>query len=542
MMNPTTPFNLLDEPWIRVRTLDGSVEERSLLGVLESAHELKSLAGEIPTQDAAVLRLLEAVLLGAVRTPRPRPRPKSVVLWSEWWEAGRLPMDAVGPYCDSFRDRFDLLHPIQPFMQVANLTTESGKTSGLSKLITEVPAGHQYFTTRAASEVESLTFAEAARWLVHCQAFDPAGIKTGALGDNRVKGGKGYSLGYPAWAGNLGVLIAEGATLFETLMLNLPLGVIIADFDLPIWEREPLTAAVQATHEFPTGPADLFTWASRRIRLVVTDQHVTDVQISNGDRLGPQNLFTHEPMTAWQHSANQTKTAGNDVQMPVMHRPERQLWQGLGSLLAADSQVKGVRAGVLEWLHHLIQEGALEPTYPVRLNAVGLEYGTQNSVVVGSVDDRLHAHVAALTDPVLVAAAVDAAARAGDGVLALAKLASNLALASGGDPNAPRQAAFELGYSLLDAPYRRWLADLVDPDTVEASLQRWGVTARRVLAAAGSRLRHDAGPIALVGRQVPKHGSDATQHLDAALAEIWFLASLTKALVPHNPQPAEVNA
>ena len=55
-------FNLLYEPWIRVMRPDASVEEVTLPDALIHAHEYLSLAGEMPTQDVAMLRLLLAVL------------------------------------------------------------------------------------------------------------------------------------------------------------------------------------------------------------------------------------------------------------------------------------------------------------------------------------------------------------------------------------------------------------------------------------------------------------------------------------------------
>ena len=51
-------FNLLDEPWVRVLCADCTVREVSLTEALLHAHEYKGLAGELPTQDVAVLRLL----------------------------------------------------------------------------------------------------------------------------------------------------------------------------------------------------------------------------------------------------------------------------------------------------------------------------------------------------------------------------------------------------------------------------------------------------------------------------------------------------
>lgn len=55
-------FNLLDEPWIRVVRPDAAEVEVSLTEALLGAHTYTDLAGELPTQDVAVLRLLLAVL------------------------------------------------------------------------------------------------------------------------------------------------------------------------------------------------------------------------------------------------------------------------------------------------------------------------------------------------------------------------------------------------------------------------------------------------------------------------------------------------
>ena len=65
-------FNLLTEPWIRVRLRDNTVREVSLTEALVSAQDYVDLAGEMPTQNAAVLRLLLAVLFTAGSYPRIR--------------------------------------------------------------------------------------------------------------------------------------------------------------------------------------------------------------------------------------------------------------------------------------------------------------------------------------------------------------------------------------------------------------------------------------------------------------------------------------
>jgi CRISPR system Cascade subunit CasA len=537
MTAPPT-FDLLEQPWIKVRTLDGTVEERSLRATLAGASGLRSLAGEVPTQDAAVLRLLLAVILGATRPVYPRSDNECLDLFEGWWEQEALPMELLDPYLERVHNRFDLLHPKTPFYQVADLTTSTGKRTGLGKLIADLPPNLPFFTTRGAAETQSLSLPEAARWLVHCQAFDPSGIKTGAVGDDRVKGGKGYPFGYPAWAGNLGLVIAEGRTLAETLVLNVPWWMSGPD-DLPVWERPPQGPAADTHHPTPRGPADLFTWSSRRLRLWLTEQRVTDVQISNGDRLAPQNLHPFESMSAWRHSKAQSR-GGVDVLLPVTHAPSRRVWEGLGPLVQKAAVLgNGLPAPVVDWLERLRNAQALPSDYQVDLSIVGLAYGTQNATITGAVDDRLTASVAALTEPVLVQAVVDAAASARRGVTELANLAGNLDRAAGGDGNA-RDRTFEVGYSLLDGPFRAWIRTLDDPEDVAARRTDWALTASALLRKAGDRLVGDAGPAALVGRPVRRLGSDQAELLDAGLAHIWFRAGLAKTFPEATQQRPEV--
>lgn len=521
-------FQLLDEPWIKVRRASGEVSELSVTELIHSAPGVKAIAGEIPTQDVAVLRLVIAILFASTKGDHPRTFSEAARDWASWWTSGQLPEKQILDYLERYRDRFDLFHPSKPFFQVAGLHTESGRASGLSKLIADVPDGHQYFTTRAGTQLESLSYAEAARWLVHCQAFDPAGIKTGAAGDRRVKGGKGYSMGYPAFAGNLGIVVIEGDNLFETLLLNLPLGSQRDPSDAPVWERE-LGPGVSSTHPLPVGPADVLTWPSRRVLLHPRDGRVVDVQISNGDPLGPQDQMRNEPMASWRKSAAQTKKAGRDVYMPVTHSPERRIWQGLEALLVS---IPGSshRAPVLDWLAEM-QDEVLPVDKRVGFRTVGVEYGTQASSIVGVVDDRLDAQVIGLTDEAIVRAAANGASRVSHAVVAFANLASNLALASGGESDPPRKAAFEYAYSLLDGPFRAWVAGLDDRNATVESLESWGSTAQRILSAAGRELIAQAGPAAVVGRAVAKLGSDTNQLIDAGLAERWFQGALRKALL-----------
>lgn len=525
MSRPT--FDLITEPWIRVRFSTGETTEVSLHDAFARAHQIKAIAGELATQDVAILRLLLAILR------RSHPDAQGTEAWGELWRSGRFDLDRVAAYLAGYRERFDLLHPETPFYQVADLRTAKGEFTDLTRLVADVPPGHQYFTTRAGSALHSMEFSEAARWIVHCQAFDPSGIKSGAVGDDRVKGGKGYPIGV-AWCGWLGLVVIEGTTLFETLLLNLPIGPDDSDpaVDRPVWERPAHTPAVEG-RAYPSGPADLQTWQSRRIRLGHDGTKATAVLIANGDPLHPRNRHHEETMTGWRRSEAQMKALGTreDVFMPREHRPERAVWRGLGGLLATGEEASTARPGRwLLWLEALRDDGELSDGVPVAVRTIGVHYGSQSSVIGDITDDALRLSVATLDSPDLRVLAVDAVRDADTAVRQLGLLGAELVEAAGGSGDAighARGVARERGYEALDVPYRTWVRDLrADTDTDDARLG-WQRLIYDVIRSVAADLIRSAGEAAWIGREVSRGAT--TIYLDAAVAEIAFHRQLRTA-------------
>ena len=524
-------FNLLDQPWLLARDLDGHVFELSILDTIRRSDRLAGLAGDVPTQVFALTRLLLAVLHGALRGP------VTVDDWETLWAADRLPVDDVENYLELHRDRFDLFHPAMPFMQVAGLRTAKGEISDLSKLIADVPNGHRFFANRMGADL-SLSYAEAARWLVHCHAFDPSGIKSGALGDDRVKGGRGYPIGV-AWSGLLGGIVPEGRTLRETLLLNLiprDLGDSGRDPgpDVPVWEREQLGPAEQLPDQLvPPGPVALFTWQSRRVRLHADGGRITGVLICNGDTLTPQNMHTTETHTAWRRSKAQEKKHGRPlVYMPLEHRVERVIWRGLEAMLPDNSRSQGkdaaprLSAAVTEWLSYLSTERLIEATYPVRMRTIGMTYGSNSSVTEEIIDDTLsiQAILVAQQAAELKGAAVASVEAADSAARALGHLAANLARAAGGAPDGPTARAVESAYAELDPMFRSWLSDL-GPDTDPLDCQtQWHRRADAAIRPLGAELVAAAPPAGWVGR---KHDGRlyTTSHADS-----WFRKEIREAL------------
>jgi CRISPR system Cascade subunit CasA len=526
-------FDLTAEPWIPVLGLDGSVHELSPVDVFARSEELVAIGGELPTQGFALTRLLLAILHRAVKGPEERAD------WAELWRSPGLPMDHVVRYLGEWRHRFNLCSTEAPFFQTAGLATARGEVSGLEKLIADVPNGHPYFTTRAGGALRSIGFSEAARWVVHAQAFDPSGIKAGAVGDPRVKGGRGYPIGI-GWAGNLGGILVQGTTLRDTLLLNLlpyrepTLGLAWDEpaGDLPLWERAPVTAAVERENAAPRGPADLYTWPSRRIRLAGGADGVTGVLIANGDPLPVQDAHTFEPMSAWRRSEAQAKKLGRPlVYMPREHSVDRAFWRGLSAMLPRGSAQRANGAATLapamsEWLA-LLQVHQLVPAdFVVRARAVGIAYGSMNSVVSELIDDELSLTVAVLQaeHPALGLTAVSAVTAAEDAVKGLGTLARHLQEAAGGDGEGAADRARELGFAALDTPFRRWLADLAAGTDVVEVETRWHRTVRRTVRGLADELLDAATEAAWRGRVVNK------RHLDSSLADVFFSSTLGKAV------------
>jgi CRISPR system Cascade subunit CasA len=529
-------FDLVHDPWLRVRDLDGNADELGILRTLGTAHRLAGISGDIPTQTFALVRLLLAVLHGALGGPRDDDA------WEELWAAERLPLELIADYLARHRSRFDLFHPETPFLQVADLHTASGGTSGMAALIADVPNGRPFFTTRLGPDL-SLTYAEAARWLVHSHAFDISGIKSGAVGDDRVKGGKGYPIGV-AWSGLLGGVLLEGKTLKETLLLNL----VASDVrdparDLPAWEREPVgPAEEQEGGRTPTGPVDLYTWQSRRIRLFPAHGRVRDALVANGERLTPQNLHGAEPHTAWRRSEAQEKKLSRPlVYMPREHDPERAVWRGLQSLLPRGTATQKGEAsarlapGVLQWLGHLSVEDMIVKDHVVRVRTIGMIYGSNNSVVDEVIDDALsmRALLARQDAEQLVGVATACVEAAELAARALGNLAANLAAAAGGDGAGPRTRALESAFAELDAPFRSWLLGIgADSDYTDVQIA-WHHTAYGLIRGLAKDLQRRAPLNAWAGRQV------RGRRLTPAHADKQFRDDLRKALpFAHTEQAA----
>ena len=166
-------FNLLDKPWIRVMLPDFTQKELSLTDVLLKAHEIRDLAGELPAQDTAVLRLLLAVLHtvfsrsdengDAYEIKEP---DEALRRWGALWNEGSFPEIPVRRYLEEQHDRFWLFDPERPFFQVPGIAGTDYAAAKLNGALSESNNKTRLFPPCAGEGKAALSYAEAARWLL----------------------------------------------------------------------------------------------------------------------------------------------------------------------------------------------------------------------------------------------------------------------------------------------------------------------------------------------------------------------------------------
>lgn len=549
MKNPE--FNLLDEAWIPVRLLDGTIADVGLLELLRRTTDIADLACELPTQSIAIQRLVLAI---AYRVAPPGDARD----WARQWDDG-APTERMIEYLERWRDRFYLFGGRFPFMQVADLRTAKDSVSGLEKLIADVPNGEQFFTTRHGRALACIPPSEAARWLVHAQAYDPSGIRSGAVGDSQVKGGKGYPIG-PSWCGHLGLVWLKGKDLEETLVLNL----IPADaaglrgvessteWGACSWEAAEPENAVRGDYSLldPSGtPRDvsiprLLTWHSRRIRLVGDSSGVTGVVLAQGDKLAPQEMRLYEPQSLWRYSTPQSKKFKTDVYMPRKFEAGRALWRNLPGTLPTVTTVQGVdKQPKQEFLpsatlsfHYQLDNALIEATYPkvMRIQAVGVTYGPQEATFDDIYSDELTLSVAVMrVEREDLSAEIDRQVRLTEEIARdVGTLAANLARAAGesgdGAGDGARDRAKELFFSAVDTDFRTWLSQVDGHESARDAGRRWERALRQHATDIQAELVRGASSSAIIGRDTGRG------YMNVGIAENYFRSALNKRLPVHN--------
>lgn len=503
-------FNLLYEPWILVKMKNSEIKEYSILEVFRHAHEAEGLAGELPTQDIAIMRLLLAIMHATFVNDNVENADDAKQLWSELWELKQFPYNIIETYLKQYEERFWLFHPEYPFYQVADLANvmneyklakgkkikNEEKLKTVARLVGDLfqsDNAPRLFSGRNGNQQKKIPYDEAARWLLHLNGFDDDSAK------NPTPKGVGY-------LGQLGLLYAKGSNLFETLMLNF----ILVDDRNEVFEdsreeakaywEKPVCKVIENQIAQPNIQKDLLTFQSRRILLKKQDKQVIGYLLTMGDFFNKEGPLLNEQMTVWKKD----EKVGF---IPKRHMPERQMWRDLSSIISVNEGNGNTReSGIIHWLRFLKQEKLLFDKI-IKIYTVGGYYRRKGAgwQIIDYVYDSLQINSSILENigKQWLNMIDDGIASTDKAILCLGWLASDIATVEGNsreDKKDVRRIAREKGYGRLDGAFRQWLMS-IDPnqDSKENKMSEWMRIAKNIILTEGKMILNRCSDKALVG-------------------------------------------
>ncbi len=385
-------YNLLENPWIPALQTDGRIRDVGLRELLVNAHEFREVAHDSPLFVASMLAICVATLQRAWPGVSFIERDDE---WSRIWKQKRFDGDFLSNYLDQWKERFDLFHPQFPFYQTAGMVME--KSSPLFRLaLEENNAG--MFANQDDPDWINPPPALAAQLLVTIQNFSVGlGLTSNAKVGNEILETPRFTNG--ALMGGLTVW-PSGATLFETLMLNLVPHELNPD-DKPCWEwdaphelRDKETKVGRETQPIK-GICDLLTVQSRLIRLLPVEVNgrvvVPGVYFTQGRSLPKTTTPTLHPFKLYQAS----KETGL---MPLSLSENKAIWRNSGALFNRDSR-KHDELNSLAFVARQFESHELSEDFRAGLDVVGIaaKLGKAASLVLWR-HDRLPLPPVLLTD------------------------------------------------------------------------------------------------------------------------------------------------
>lgn len=514
---PEREFSLLEEPWIIVMKSNGQIAKVSLTQALLQAHKIRDLAGESKTQDAAILRLLLAVLHATFGQNGEFQLPSQAMqFWGELWHLKQFPAQPIQAYLTRWQDRFWLFDLEHPFYQIPNLNGTENPAKKLNGALVESNNKVQLFSLQSGERKNQLAFDEAARWLVHIQGFGDCAAKKPSP--------------KLSWLGSIGLITAKGNTLFETLMFNFILlkdGMEPWGLPEPIWELPQHSGEKLREIAMPDNQSELLTMQCRRILLRREQNLVVGYTEAAGDHLEGENAFG-EQMTLWREIKERTAIVGY---RPRVHQASRQLWRDFSVIMGQTTR----KPGLVLWIERLKKANWLEKSRLVSFETCGVQYGNMTCGIADEFFDRLQLHIGLLEElgqkwQRMVADEVE---RCDQLAQAVGRLGYRVDLAIGGNGQSASRSAQEQCYYRLDLPFRQWLLT-IDPESTlweQRNLRMyWRKQAKSIALRLGHELVEQGGTIALVGRSVTEHKGrkESTTYYCAPKAFNQFLYEVTQ--------------
>lgn len=564
-------FNLIDEPWISV-VIDykGTTKLVGLKEFFENAHTYIALAGDMPTQDFAVMRFILAILHTVFSrydaqgnayemvTLNERMQQREEVdqgdyeeyedalldTWKDLWKAGKFP-DIVVKYLDVWHDRFYLYDDKHPFYQVTgeiiskvdSSFTNTAKTTAtvypklINRTISESENKIALFSPRCNSNKNNLTDAELVRWLITFQGVSNASDKKSIIKDKNLP----KSIG---WIYGLGGVFFSSDNLFKTLLFNFVLKHPEQQYNVsqhPVWEFEQSEFyEMYKESRMIDNLACLYTNWSRLVYLFYADdkKQSDDKEARKNLRLrivktiAPQKeVNVLEPMAKWKNGSDK---------IPIADKPQKteSIWRSFGAIFNLSDNDRRLPV-IVDNLNHLKEY--FDEDELVQVNVISaIDDGKQASrALVEEYHDNFNLKLYVATDLIdrgwvvrinhVIETTKDIIEKDYGHFLSEIKTIRNINFK---DFVLNKKGAL---YFKIDKPFKDWLANIDCKDNKDAKEQEWYTELRQILCIQVYEFIKNASLRDFIG-VVIKDKKNKDKENNIAIALNIFMASVNKRL------------
>lgn len=504
-------FNLITDPWIKVIQTDTGQEKRvSLIEFFSHAQDYRQFAGEMRSQDLAIMRFLLAILTTVYSRYNAEDEPylwakidsdtmqvtsieddegiedDLLDTWNQLYQAGNFSKIVI-EYLKRYSDRFDMFGD-HPFYQVttadydalvpSNKRIEKGKgqvlVKQLNRRISESGNTPSIFAPKTGEWKNSIDIDELVRWLITYQNFTGVTDKTKIEVKDKFSNSAG-------WLYRLNPVYVQGQTVFETLMLNLKLGgenVDLLALQKPVWEYEIKDyIAVRKQQVVPDNLAELYTTWSRILHIEWQDDKHPLI-FSAGIPIFESTGAFIEPMTTWRIDK---KTGEYRPAVKGLRSLGISMWRNFGSYVDVHSDSGQPEPGIVNWLHEIKDQdtSVIADDKPIMLASATLisdGNATSQAPAVEVTDDmQLQADV--LFDPeiakywpVRIEEVIDVTQMVGTDFYHFASTLGQIRNVDARRFAGNLSAKF---YQNLNEPFKEWLAQLSGVDDRDQKIKQW---------------------------------------------------------------------
>lgn len=494
-------FNLTTDPWVKVFETKSNREiEVSLIDLFSNSQDYRMLAGEMHSQDVAVMRLLLAILttvysradangeaypwMQSVRDLKSwskADRDKQLLdTWHIIYKSGHFSQTVID-YLQVHQSEFDFFGK-KPFYQATaeeydslvpdnrRIDTGKGRVGAMMINRTIAQSAHtvDIFAGKTPETKNKLSVSELIRWVIMYQSYTGVTDKTKIVpvGDEKIRSNAG-------WLYKMIPVYIQGNSVFETLMMNLILEAPEDGEDQrPVWEYDSVSdyVEVQRKQGMPGNLAALYTAWTRVLHIdwVGPDEPIIfSAAIPMYDNLNA----TIEPMTGWRF---QKRFGGYKPILTTLAARNQRLWWNFDSYFPSVSDTITHRPGIINWIAAIHDSGLTIPDTARLVSTVLVSEDNPSSQIPAlEFTDMLPVGLVMLLNPRwrdMISEAVSLNLKVNADYY---HFVSDLGTIRGKNPRIVANSMMTGYYQNLDKVFKSWLEGITSDSDPDAELKTW---------------------------------------------------------------------